>query len=83
MGVTRLSSKGQVVIPQLIREARHWGVGTQFEVHEVKEGVLLTPIFSNKKVAVHDLLGCLSYQGPKKSLQDMDAAIFDEARKKL
>lgn len=82
METTRLSSKGQIIIPQPIRDAHHWEVGVQFEVREVKNGILLTPIHTPKKLAARDLLGCLGYKGPKKSLKDMEKAIMDEARKK-
>ncbi len=82
METTRLSSKGQIIIPQPIRDAHHWEAGERFEVREVENGILLTPIRSCAKKSVRDLLGCLDYHGPKKSLKDMEAAILKEARKK-
>jgi AbrB family looped-hinge helix DNA binding protein len=41
---TKLSTKGQVVIPQEIRERMHLRPGTPFTVEEVKEGILLKKI---------------------------------------
>ena len=37
METTRLSSKGQLVLPKAIREADHWGEGTEFSVERVAE----------------------------------------------
>ena len=82
METTRLSSKGQIVIPQPIRDAHHWEVGAQFEVREVENGVLLIPINPHEKKSARDLMGCVGYKGPKKSLKQMEEAIIKEARKK-
>lgn len=32
METTRLSSKGQVILPKSIRDARHWAPGAEFEI---------------------------------------------------
>lgn len=79
---TKLSSRGQIVIPQNIRESHHWKTGECFEVHDLAEGILLTPIKKHNDVQARDLLGSIGYHGPKKSLDDMDKAILEEAKKK-
>lgn len=38
---TRLSAKGQVVIPKDVRDANHWPPGTIFDVVQRPDGVLL------------------------------------------
>ena len=43
MEKTRLSSKGQLVLPKALRDARNWGEGTEFVVESVADGVLLRP----------------------------------------
>jgi AbrB family looped-hinge helix DNA binding protein len=40
---TRLSAKGQVVIPKTVRDAHHWAPGTEFTVIERPDGILLKP----------------------------------------
>jgi AbrB family looped-hinge helix DNA binding protein len=35
---TRLSSRGQVILPKSVREARHWRAGTEFLVESIEEG---------------------------------------------
>ena len=38
-----LSTKGQIILPKSIRDARAWGPGTHFTVQETKDGILLRP----------------------------------------
>ena len=41
METTKVSSKGQVVLPRAVRERKKWQSGTQLLVEETKDGVLL------------------------------------------
>ena len=43
METTRLSTKGQIVLPKTIRTSRAWGPGTEFTVEETRDGLLLRP----------------------------------------
>lgn len=79
-GRTRLSTKGQVVIPQRLRKARRWDPGTEFAVEEIKDGILLRPISAFPRVKLEDVIGCLNYHGPRRSLQQMNAAIARGAK---
>ena len=56
---TRLSSKGQVVLPSSIRNAHHWEPGTEFQVQETPEGILLRPLARQAASRVEDVAGCL------------------------
>lgn len=80
MQTTRLSSKGQLIIPKAVREAHGWSEGTQFVIEECDDGLLLKPAPSFPKTTVEELLGCTGYEGPALSIEDMDTAIADEAR---
>ena len=77
---TVLSTKGQMILPKAIRDHRKWGPGTRLTVEETADGVLLkaTPLFPPTRV--EDVFGCLRYEGPAKTLEEMDAAITAEAR---
>jgi AbrB family looped-hinge helix DNA binding protein len=83
MRTTVLSSKGQVIIPKTLRVARRWGPGTQLEVHDTPEGVLLRPVAPVNKVALASGLAAIrqrvGYRGPAVSVEQMDAAVFREA----
>ncbi|MDQ6707008.1 MAG: AbrB/MazE/SpoVT family DNA-binding domain-containing protein [Acidobacteriota bacterium] len=43
METTRLSTKGQLILPKTIRASRSWGPGTEFTVEETSDGILLRP----------------------------------------
>jgi len=75
MPTTVLSSKGQVIIPKPIREARHWKPGQRLEIIESDNGVLLKPADPFPATVLADVAGCLPYTGKAKSLAEMDAAI--------
>ena len=75
MDTTRLSSKGQLVLPKAIREADGWTEGTEFFVERVLEGILLRPVRSFPVTRLKDVIGCAGYRGPVRSLADMDKAI--------
>ena len=75
MLTTKLSSKGQVIIPQPIRSAHKWSTGTSFTVIETEEGILLKPQREFTTTTLEEVAGCLNYQGKKKTLEDMEDAI--------
>lgn len=75
---TVLSTKGQVILPKAVRDQRGWKPGTKLTVEQTADGVLLKPepIFPPTKL--DDVYGCLKWNGPPVSLEDMDAAITAE-----
>jgi AbrB family looped-hinge helix DNA binding protein len=75
MDTTRLSSKGQLVLPKAIRDADNWAEGTEFTVERVPQGVLLRPIQSLPVTRLEDVIGCAGYRGSIRSLADMEQAI--------
>ena len=81
MEKTKLSSKGQVVLPRAVREAKDWRAGQVLEVVSTHEGVLLKPVKRFAAVALADVVGCLPYKGRRKSVAEMDAAVAAEARR--
>lgn len=75
METTRLSSKGQIIIPKLIRDTYDWGPGTEFYVLDTSEGVLLKPKKQFPESKLEDVAGILAYEGPAKSLEEMEEGI--------
>lgn len=75
MPVTRISSKGQVVLPQPIRERRKWRAGTELIVEETKDGVLLRAAKPFPPTTHEEVTKILKYKGKPKSLEEMDEAI--------
>jgi len=80
--ITKLSTKGQVVLPKSIRAAHRWRPGTEFTVEEHGEGILLKPKSQSMMRDWDELIGCVPYKGPRKSIRDMDRAVAAQAREK-
>ena len=80
MITTKLSTKGQITIPKEIRSAHGWSEGLEFTVLETENGLLLIPLPLFAETTLADVIGCTNYQGPPKSLEEMDAAIARGAR---
>ena len=75
MDTTKLSSKGQVIIPKPIRTAHHWEPGQELIVIDTEEGVLLKPKTPFPETGISDVAACLQYSGAGKSLEEMERAI--------
>ena len=75
METTKLSSKGQVVLPSRIRAAHRWQPGLEFSVEDTPDGVLLRPLQPFEPTRLEDVFGCVGYAGPAKTIEEMDAAI--------
>ncbi len=75
METTRLSPKGQIVIPHRIREQLGWHPGVEFTVEMIADGIALHPIKQLTTTTTEDAYGCLRYKGKRKSLQDMEDGI--------
>ena len=79
---TTVSTQGQVILPKAIRDQRRWDAGTRLVVENTDEGVLLkvAPLFS--RTDIDAVFGSLSVAGKAKTIQEMDAAIVSEARRR-
>lgn len=75
MEKTRLSSKGQVILPRSVRQAHNWPPGTEFSVETVDEGVLLRPLKPFVPTRLEDVFACLRHEGPARTVEEMEAAI--------
>jgi len=75
METTKLSSKGQVILPKNIRAAHQWEPGVEFLVEDTAEGVLLRPLKPFEPTRIEDVIGCTGYAGPARTLEEMEAAI--------
>jgi AbrB family looped-hinge helix DNA binding protein len=75
MEVTRLSSKGQVIIPKALRAAHHWEAGQELIAIAVGDGILLKPKKPFPETTLAEVAGCLNYRGTPKSLDELEAAI--------
>lgn len=75
---TRLSSKGQVVIPQEIRKMNHWLPGQELIAVNTDEGVLFKPKRAFAATTVEDLTKFRPYKGKTKSVEEMNDAVREQ-----
>lgn len=81
MAYTRLSTRGQVVLPRDVRNRHGWRQGTVLEVVEQGDGVVLRAA-RRRRTTLEDVIGCLRYTGRPVSLEEMDAAVRELARER-
>ena len=76
---TKLSAKGQVVIPKDVRDALGLKPGQTLEVIKTGGGVLLRPQHAKSGRSFEEITAeiraLVNYQGPPVSLEEMDRAI--------
>lgn len=84
---TRVSAKGQVVIPKDVRERLRWVQGQPLDVVETPDGVLLKRPRVGQTLSLAEALARIkaraSYAGPPVSTEDMKQAIasmFENAK---
>jgi AbrB family looped-hinge helix DNA binding protein len=82
VATTKISSKGQVVLPQAVRARRKWAPGTTLIVEETAEGVLLRPAKPFPPTTFEEVAGLLKYRGKPKTLEEMDEAIAKGVRER-
>lgn len=75
MKTTRMSSKGQVIIPKALRDAHRWEEGQELIAIDMGDGILLKPKKPFPETTLDNVIGCLKYQEKPKSLEDMEDAI--------
>jgi AbrB family looped-hinge helix DNA binding protein len=79
---TTVSSKGQVILPKAVRERRDWQAGTRLLVEDTAEGVLLRRAPAFAPTRPEDVRGMLPRPATPKSVEEMDAAVLAEARRR-
>jgi AbrB family looped-hinge helix DNA binding protein len=80
--MTIVSTKGQVILPKAISQNRNWPAGTRLIVVETTDGILLkaAPVFP--PAWPEDVFASLPYQGTPKSVEEMNAAIAGEMKRR-
>lgn len=79
---TIVSTKGQVILPKAIRDQRHWSAGTRLSVEDTPDGVLLKPVPIFAPTTVESVFGSLAYAGKAKTIEEMNAAVAAEAKRR-
>ena len=81
MAATVFSSKGQVVIPKALRDAKGFAAGVKVEVVDHPDGVLLKILPVRKKRPISELSGMLAhlYTGPPLTIEQMHQDVEEAA----
>lgn len=80
MATTRLSSKGQLIIPKEVRDRHGWRAGTELEVEDQGGVVVLRRKKPWPPTRLEDVRGCAKYDGPPVRVEDMNAGIDEMMR---
>jgi AbrB family looped-hinge helix DNA binding protein len=68
MLTTKLSSKGQVIIPKEIRNRHHhWEPGQELQAIETNDGILLRLMSPFTETTLKDVASCLAYASKAKT----------------
>ncbi len=68
-----------MILPKAVRDRRRWSPGTRLTVEETPEGVLLRPAPLFPPTRMEDVFGSLKYDGPPKTIEEMDQAVLEQA----
>ena len=79
---TKVSTKGQVVLPKAIRDRRGFGPGAELIVEERPEGVLLRPSPKAGATRYEDVRGSLGPVDRVVSIEEMHEGVLEEARRR-
>ncbi|TLY59822.1 MAG: AbrB/MazE/SpoVT family DNA-binding domain-containing protein [Gammaproteobacteria bacterium] len=71
METTKLSSKGQIVLPKAIRQSRRWPPGTEFLVESTPRGILLRPRKAFGSTEPAEVFGRLKAGGGARTVKEM------------
>lgn len=80
MQTTRLSSKGQVIIPKALRTRHRWEPGQELVAIDSSDGILLRPASPFPETSLKTVAACLHFSGRPRTLEEMDEAIRKGAR---
>jgi len=75
MDRTRISSKGQIVIPKQIRDRHRWRPGTELTVIDVAGGVRIEALQRGKTLTADDVFGCLQHKGKRLPIDRLTAPV--------
>ncbi len=82
MQKTRLSSKGQIILPKSIRESRSWEAGMEFTVEPTDDGVVLRPAATFRHTEMDEVAGCLASRLRPVTSDRMRQGIEKEVRRR-
>jgi AbrB family looped-hinge helix DNA binding protein len=79
---TKMSAKGQIVIPKELRNRLDWPPGTEIQIEESLDGLILRARRpARRRLSLEEFAARRpKHSGPPASIEDMDAAVLRGAR---
>jgi AbrB family looped-hinge helix DNA binding protein len=81
METTKLSSKGQVVIPKSLRNTHRWETGLEFLVIDTGDGLLLKPKGPFAPVELSEVAGMFKHKVAARSDEEIETALRENVRR--
>ncbi len=82
MKTTKLSSKGQVIIPKAFRSTHRWEPGLELMVIDTGDGLLLKPKAPFAPSELSEVIGMFSGKVAAKTEAQIEAALLQDMRRK-
>jgi AbrB family looped-hinge helix DNA binding protein len=76
MPTATMTSKGQITIPIEVRKALGLKAGVRIDFYEIEKGEYA---FRPKTGSIMEMRGCLAYDGPTITIEEMHRALLDQA----
>lgn len=77
---TRLSTKGQVILPKAARARKGWAAGDALVVEERPDGLLIRKDRASPPKTIAEVAGSLKYTGPAVSIEEMNTGVLEIAK---
>ena len=82
METTKLSSKGQVIIPKAFRSAHHWESGLELMVIDTGDGLLLKPKAPFAPTDLSEVFAMLKGKVAAKTDEEIEAALVQDLQER-
>ena len=82
METTKLSSKGQVIIPKALRSTHHWEPGLELMVIDTGDGLLLKPKAPFAPANLSEVFGMFKGRVTPRTDEEIEAALIEDMRRK-
>jgi AbrB family looped-hinge helix DNA binding protein len=79
---TRISTKGQIVLPKALRDRQGWRPGDELVVEERSEGVMLRREVKYTPSRMEDVFGSLGPSDRVVSIEEMNQGVLEEAARR-
>jgi len=76
-----VSKTGRITLPEPLRAAHGWTAGTRLQPEQTPDGMALTKASPFPPTRFEDVFGCLVWDGPPKTIEEMDAAVLEQAKR--